>query len=48
MDYHDVNALHSSVVHGIKSSLRAAAPPVMMRTETAEFQRSVLERLVSG
>jgi len=43
-----LSAMHPSVVHGIKSSLRAAAPPVMMRTETEEFQRSVIERLVSG
>ena len=40
--------LPPSVVHGIRSSLRAAAPPVMMQTETAEFQRSVLEGLVTG
>jgi enoyl-CoA hydratase/carnithine racemase len=43
-----LSALHPSVVHGIKSSLRAAAPRVMTRIETEEFQRTVIDRLVSG
>lgn len=43
-----LSALHPSVVHGIKSSLRAAAPRVITRTETEEFQRTVIDRLVSG
>ena len=41
-------AVHSSVVHGIKLSLRAAAPRVMTRTETEEFQHAVINRLVTG
>ncbi len=43
-----LSALHPSVVHGIKSSLRAAAPRVMARTETETFQHAVIDRLVSG
>ena len=43
-----LSALHPTVVHGIKSSLRAAAPRVMLRTETEAFQRAVIDRLVSG
>ena len=43
-----LSALHPSVVHGIKSSLRAAAPRVMARTETEAFQKAVIDRLVSG
>jgi enoyl-CoA hydratase/carnithine racemase len=43
-----LSALHPSVVHGIKSSLRAAAPRVMARTETEAFQRAVIDRLVPG
>jgi enoyl-CoA hydratase len=42
-----LSELDTSVVHGVKSSLRAAAPPVMARTETDQFQRVVIERLVS-
>lgn len=38
-----IAGLHPTVVHGIKSSLRA-----MARTETDEFQRVVIDRLVSG
>jgi len=43
-----LSALHPSVVHGIKSSLRAAAPRVMTRTETEAFQHTVIDRLVPG
>ena len=41
-------AVHSSVLHGIKSGLRVAAPRVMKGTETEEFQRAVINRLVTG
>jgi enoyl-CoA hydratase len=43
-----VAAVHPSVVHGIKISLRAAAPRVITRTETEEFKRAVIDRLVRG
>ena len=41
-------AVDASVVRGIKSSLRAAAPRVMAGTETKEFQRAVINRLAKG
>ena len=41
-----LSALHPSLMHGIKSSLRAAAPRVMTRTETEAFQHTVIDRLV--
>jgi len=43
-----LTTVHSSVLHGIKSGLRVAAPRVMTRTETEEFQRAVINRLVTG
>ncbi|UCE62576.1 MAG: enoyl-CoA hydratase/isomerase family protein [Nitrospirota bacterium] len=38
---------HPSLVHGIKTSLRAAAPRVPTRREAEEFQRTVIDRLGS-
>ena len=40
-------AVHPSVVHAIKLCLRAASPRVMTRIETEEFQRTVINRLVT-
>ncbi|MEM0967300.1 MAG: enoyl-CoA hydratase/isomerase family protein [Verrucomicrobiota bacterium] len=38
---------HPSVIHGIKSSLRAAVPQVSEVTESENFQRAVINRLVA-
>ncbi len=41
-------ALHPAVVRGVKASLRAARPAARDRTETREFKRSVIDRLIPG
>lgn len=40
-------AVHPTVVQGIKLSLRASVPRAMTRTETENFQRAVINRLVT-
>lgn len=41
-------AVHPMVVQGIKRSLCVASPRIMTGTETEEFQRAVINRLVTG